>query len=181
MIQTVLELCEEEWRLIPNFPSYYISDDGKFRRYKDGNWIQIKSYLKESRRGHYLRVSLSSTDRKRCHFYVHRLLWEVFVGPVPENYVVDHENGDRFDCRLENLRLATKSENAQNKAPSGVKRFKGVCHLKNGNWRAAIKVDGQLRHLGTYENIEEAARAYDKAALEHFGKFARLNFSDLDF
>ena len=57
--------------------------------------------------------------------------------------------------------------------------FRGV-FAKNKKWRALIRFEGKLIHLGVFENEEDAARAYDCKALELFGaKFANLNFPHL--
>lgn len=89
---------------------------------------------------------------------------------------VDHRNGDRVDNRRANLRAATHLQNCQNARPKGQSRFKGVSRYRE-RWHARIKVPGRRIDLGSFHDEESAARAYDVAAREHFGEFARLNFS----
>ncbi len=91
---------------------------------------------------------------------------------------VDHINGNRLDNRKCNLRLATRSQNLQNsrKRTGCSSRFKGVNWLgQNKRWRARIKVFGKEIALGCFISELEAAEAYNKAAKEHFGDFAKLN------
>lgn len=45
---------------------------------------------------------------------VHRLLWETFIGEIPENMVIDHINGDKSDNRLKNLHVVTQEGNVNN-------------------------------------------------------------------
>ncbi len=96
---------------------------------------------------------------------LHRLLF----GDVSEGFVVDHVNGIPADNRRLNLRLATRSENGRNRSPDRGKAYKGIQLLKKGKWKAHI-------HLGEFDTAEEAARAYDRAAVVLFGEFARPNF-----
>jgi hypothetical protein len=98
---------------------------------------------------------------------------------APTGYEVDHRDGDGLNCRRGNLRLATKSENQRNRGLHKRNRvgLKGVSfHKRTGRWRADIKLPDRQKHLGTFATPEEAARAYDRAALELYGDFARLNF-----
>lgn len=94
---------------------------------------------------------------------------------------VDHVNGNGLDNRRANLRQANPQGNQRNRrklAPT-TSRFKGVHWSTHRNvWVAQIKVDRRGRHLGQFADEIAAARAYDAAALEHFGPFARLNFPD---
>lgn len=91
--------------------------------------------------------------------------------------LVDHANGDGLDNRRSNLRPATRSQNAQNThAATGSSGFKGVAwHRKNRKWQARITVAGVTKSLGYFHDAEEAAKAYDAAALDAFGEFAFTN------
>ena len=94
---------------------------------------------------------------------------------------IDHEDHDGLNNQRSNLRPANQSQNNQNarkQARPCSSRFKGVSwHKRMGKWRAYIKLpDGRRASLGYYRDEIEAARAYDAAALEHFGRFACVNF-----
>ena len=91
---------------------------------------------------------------------------------------VDHINSNGLDNTRKNLRLCTSSQNSQNSRlrKTNTSGFKGVSRQTQGQkWQARIEVNGINIHLGTFEFSKQAARAYDKAAKEHHGEFARLN------
>jgi hypothetical protein len=105
----------------------------------------------------------------------HRLAWWFNTGEWPTQ-AIDHQNLDRADNRICNLRLATYSQNSANssKRANCSSRFKGVTrNRRGGNWLAGIRVNGQHVYLGTFEHEAEAAAAYMSAAVEAFGEFAR--------
>lgn len=81
---------------------------------------------------------------------------------------------------LINLRFCTTAENGRNskKRKDSKNKYKGVGYLNhNGKWQARIRVDGKELYLGQFETEIEAAYAYDRASMEHHGKFGRRNFS----
>ena len=115
--------------------------------------------------------SLPSTYPGRSHIRMHMLLtgWDE----------TDHENGNGLDNQRSNLRPCTRPQNLWNKGPrsDNTTGFKGVTREAHG-WRAVIKANGVRRHLGYFSTPELAARAYDAAAAEMHGEFARFNFPD---
>jgi hypothetical protein len=98
----------------------------------------------------------------------------------PNDHQVDHWNLNKLDCRRHNLRLCSNGQNQANKPKAGgeyTSKFKGVdLRAINNKYRAQINRDGKCRFLGHYRTAEEAAQAYDRAAIAHFGPFARTNF-----
>lgn len=92
--------------------------------------------------------------------------------------VVDHINGDTFNNRKCNLRQCTTQQNFQNQKikTNNSSGFKGVFWDKRlKRWRARIKVNYVGKHLGCFSKKEDAALAYNNAAIENFGEYARLN------
>lgn len=106
--------------------------------------------------------------------YMHRL-----IAGSPQGMEIDHVDHDKLNNCRSNLRIATRAQNNGNrlKQPNTTSRYKGVAWYKaQGRWRAMIHRDDRPIFLGYFDDEIEAARAYDRAARELFGDFAKTNF-----
>lgn len=109
-------------------------------------------------------------------YKAHQLIYIMFHGT--EAREIDHINGDRSDNRIENLRAVTRSQNCANQRTQkrSASGFKGVTFMpKKQVWRARIKAKQKEIYLGCFASKEEAAHAYNQAAIQHFGAFAKTN------
>lgn len=117
--------------------------------------------------------------RNRKAVYLHRLFFD-----SKTKFMVDHINGDTRDNRRENLRLCSQAQNNYNSIiRKGRSKFKGVTMTRDGTWNARIKINGRYRSLGCFRDERDAAKAYDRAAIEYYGEFSRTNshiLGDLD-
>lgn len=130
--------------------------------------------LEVSRGGRVMRARVEfRRDSELKRVFLHRLIAE-----PPAGMLVDHINGDSLDNRRDNLRCCTHRQNSQNmRKYSGKHRFKGI-RQEGRRWRAEIRREGRTQHIGTFDNDVDAALAYDNAARELFGEFARPNFAN---
>jgi hypothetical protein len=105
----------------------------------------------------------------------HRVIWKWVHGTEPPE--IDHINGNSSDNRLVNLRAANRWLNAKNRAPTkGRVLPKGVFKPKKANvYKASIRLRGATRIIGFFKTIEEASAAYQSAAQEHWGEWARTD------
>jgi len=123
---------------------------------------------------------------KHTRVVMHRQI----VGVTDPSKLVDHIDHNGLNNQRNNLREATKMQNCKNRTSSdgSSSKFLGVCLFRSGGikiperirWIAAIAIDGKSKHLGIFENEEDAARAYDDAAKIHHGQWANLNFKEND-
>jgi len=133
------------------------------------NWQSQKNYVNRK-------------DREGKYIYMHRIVLERELGiTLKNNDEVDHINGNRLDNRSSNLRLTSHLENCANIRKSNrigsTTNYKGVSFIASKNkYRVRITAKGVTHHLGFFNEAEDAAREYDRAAIIYFGQNAKLNF-----
>ena len=111
-------------------------------------------------------------------FGMHTLL--VYGVTRAHGKIVDHIDGNGLNNRRSNIRSASPRQNQANRklSKNNTSGYRGVNFNKRyGNWKARIYTGGGAqKQLGTFATPEEAAVAYDMAAVQQYGEFAALNF-----
>ena len=134
-------------------------DDGKL----------ISKYSRSSRKigdeiGVLNKYGYLSAKIKNKTYYVHRLIWTLCNGDIPNGFDIDHINGCRSDNSMSNLRLVTRSENNRNlrvaKKNSKTKLLGASFHKATGKYVAQINDNGKVKHLGLFESALDAHNAY---------------------
>lgn len=148
---------------------YYDPNSGEF------SWKQKTSIRSKvgktaglSCKADYQRISI---DNRR--YKAHHLAWLYMTGEWP-NGIVDHKDGQKSNNRWDNLRIATPRENRANSPVNANNKCgrKGV-HKVGRKWRALLQTTDERMHLGYFECLDSAAAAYEDAAEQKFGEFAR--------
>lgn len=147
-----------------------VVDDEDFDRFSCFKWHAVTL-----RGGHTYAKRIVKTPTGYSSAYLHRAILD-----APHGLEVDHRDHDGLNNRRDNLRLATRSQNNANASRRGsdpTSAFRGVSWARHDQrWRAQITAAGRHIYLGNFVSEVAAARAYDAAALTHFGPFASLNF-----
>lgn len=143
-------------------------DDSDYEYLSKWTWITFKTGPKMyAGRWHF------EDSGKRCLILMHRVL----LNPEPR-HVTDHKDGNGLNNQRSNLRQATVSQNAANISShkNSTSKYLGIYWDKNrGRWFATIRKNKVDRFLGRFKDEKDAALAYNKAAMELHGEFARLN------
>lgn len=143
-------------------------DDDDYQKLLPYNWYAVKS---RKRFYAFCKIKVDGEWRTVC---MHRVIMD-----APPELEVDHLDNNGLNNQKSNLRLATRMENSRNvsKRSNNTTGYKGVYLDKNMNkFRSRIVVNKKEVFLGYFDVAEDAARAYDAAARQYFGDFARTNF-----
>ena len=130
--------------------------------------------------------SLMVTNRGKSYFNIrinqkryllHRVVYALTTGSDPADMEIDHIDGNGLNNDPSNLRLATRTNNCHNQkiSKSNSSGAKGVYWCKKTmKWHSRIKTNKKNLNLGHFACLSEAAAAYEKAAKELHGEFARF-------
>ena len=147
-------MLNEIWVDVPGYEGvYYISNLGRIKKlYKNGKVLFRKPRV--NHRG-YFDINLSINGKKK-KYLVHRLVWEAFNGPIPEDMQVNHINEDKSVNRLDNLNLMSLLDNVR--YGTGIKRRSKT--LMNNSLKSKpvnqYNLEGEL--IKQYQSIMEASR-----------------------
>ena len=166
----------EIWKIIDGYANYVVSNFGRTCN------ATTERILKGSMsKNGYLTVGLSKNEKSKTH-NIHKLVAHEWLDNPDNKRCVDHIDGDKKNNHCENLRWATHSENAKNaKIQTNTSSiYKGVSLNKIARkWEAYVSINKHKTNLGFFGTERAAAEAYNAAATEHYGEFAKLNeFSD---
>ena len=162
-----LELLKELLHISETSPSGLRWRNPRTNRLKPGDVAGSKN-----KRGYWM---IEITTDKNYKYSAHRIVFYLQTNKDPGNKCVDHINGLKDPL---SVRLATNSENQHNRNnnKNSSSKYKGVCwHKSNGKWYAQIVKNKKRIYLGVFKNEKDAAKAYNAAAAELFGEFAKLN------
>jgi hypothetical protein len=138
--------------------------------------LSMKWYAIRAKNNRWYAMCAASKATNGRQILLHR-----FIMAPPDGSFIDHIDRDGLNCVRSNLRICTNSQNRMNSKvrATNTSGFKGASfHKRIGKWHGQIRMNSRTRSLGYFETAEEAGRAYDTAAREMFGEFARLNFPD---
>jgi hypothetical protein len=115
---------------------------------------------------------LNTGGYARCSKNNKQVLMHRFLMNFPtKEYVVDHIDGNKLNNQKSNLRICSQSQNLQKK----ITNDKGFQKNKAGRYQSRIRNNYKIICLGTFDTKNEAIKAYNNAAKNIYGEFAKLN------
>ena len=108
--------------------------------------------------------------------YLHKLVAERYLSDtrVGKANLVGTHNGNKLDCRLENLVYRSRAVASRKRKSSSKLGYTGV-YQENNRYRAVISKDRRSIHIGMFATPEEAAKAYNRKSRELYGSEGKIN------
>ena len=152
-----------DYAKLEDYPDYRIYKNGKIirirKKSKNGNTLKRRVISPTKAKNGYRAVRIKNKDGIQKSFYLHRLIWQAFNGNIPEGLEVCHEDCNRDNNRLSNLRLLTHTQNCRN--PQSIKNYRTANQLSKGKYDKERLLKAQ-----TKEYQEELIRTYKRLVRE---------------
>ena len=151
-------------------------DDEDYDKVKGYKWFLMRKKAEAENLWYFSTTTYLPDKGKRGSIFLHRFIMGCKNG---DGFIVDHKNHNTLDCRKENLRICTAFDNMRSvrKNKRNTSGYKGICQNPvTKRWIARLQIKDNKVSLGTYDTPEEAAMAYDRGAIFHYGEFAITNF-----
>ena len=156
-------VSDEDYERIANYQTNYRSQSLRWQT----------TYGTKDKKKKYYASKTIDYKKWRLHRFIFHLRGIDITGKE-----IDHISGDTLDNRWENLRLVSSTQNKHNAVirSDNTSGYKGVSfHKQRQRWAAQIFIDKKHTSLGLHDTALDAAKAYNEAAIEHFGIYANLN------
>ena len=146
--------------------------------YKDGHlyWkIKPADHINEGTKAGFLcKDGYLMVRYKKKSYMLHRLIWVFHGKELPKS--LDHIDGNKQNNRIENLRVATFSQNSHNtkKRITNTSGHKNVTWNKQAKkWQVGLKIQGKFINIGCYKDLELAGLVAKEARIKYHGEYAR--------
>jgi hypothetical protein len=157
----------EQYKIIKDFENYSVSNFGRVRN------NATDKILKPGKSNGYYKHNLYK-DGNMYTKKIHKLVAEAFITNPSNKKCIDHIDNNRLNNNVSNLRWVSQQENCMNQklSTNNTSNYKGVSFDKHyKKWRARIQINGKEKHLGYFDNIEDAVNARVKKAKELYGEY----------
>jgi len=167
---------------IKNIDDFVILDDKSFAYLTEDN-AMIQLNLAGNLRLHssgcvffQKTIKISHSNYKTTTIYLHKLLAERFKlnEKTKINNLVGFVNGNKLDCRLNNLIYRSRAVASRNRKTSSNSGFTGV-YREHNKFRSVISINGKSKHLGMFSTAEEAAKAFNEMSKKIYGNDGKQN------
>jgi len=161
----------EQYAIILEYPNYSISTCGQVLNIKTGRIL--KPLINT---GGYYYVNLYN-NKIRIHKRIHKLMSDAFLENPENKKCCDHIDRNKKNNNILNLRYATHSENGKNATiqKNNTSSCTGVSFHKNNNkWRVQIYINGKDKHIGCYNNFNDAVTSRKYQEELHYKEYQPL-------
>jgi len=158
---------------IKNYEDFYSLDlnnnqvyGHKYKKYK-------KPFLDKD--GYYC-ITLCKNSKIK-NFKLHRIIYEIYNGTIPDKMFIDHIDNNRQNNNIENLRLANRSENQHNQKVNKNNKstgYKNIRLTKYNTYEVSIKKNYKVVYCKTFKTLEDAILNRDVNLILHHGEFHNL-------
>lgn len=167
---------------LKNSPEIVMVDEKVFDYLSNDAYLKSVDYLNNLRRHSSGCAVFQKTIKKEeggyntTTIYLHKLIAEHFLMDQKSetNDLVGAINGNKLDCRLENLCWRSRAIASRKRKTSSKTGYTGV-YQENNRFRAVISLNRKSIHIGMFDTAENAALAYNRKSIELFGKDGKLN------